>query len=513
MLTQILLSAVTGALLILTFPKFDVEVLAWVALVPLLWAIRNQPPVRAALLGWVSGFVFFTGLIPWIINVLHHYGHLPAPVSIAILLLMTAYLALFFSSFAFLLRLVVIRAGVPEVLLAPVLWVSLEFARGILLSGFPWELLGYSQFQTLPMVQIADITGVYGVSFVIVFVNVAVYRVIEAFGKGNVKPAMAEALAAAVLLIGTAAYGYLRLDEIKPEPKAGTPVRIAVLQGNIPQDMKWEQEFQDQTMRIYADLTVRAGLIPPDLIVWPETATPFFFQDTFTYRNRILDLASDLKVFLLFGSPAYDRKGRENVYYNSAFLVSPGKEIVGRYDKIHLVPFGEYAPLSGILSFTRDIIGSMGDFQYGEGVKNLSIPRGKFGVLICYEVIFPGLTRKFVNEGARFLVNITNDAWFGRSAAPYQHLSMARLRAIENRVPIARSANTGISGFIDAAGRLRQSSDIFTKAILLDTLYLNHYFSFYTRFGDVFAYACIVSMHIFFIIGFWKRKNRVERDR
>ncbi len=195
-----------------------------------------------------------------------------------------------------------------------------------------------------------------------------------------------------------------------------------------------------------------------------------------------------MNVPLLFGSPAYDRKDREIHYFNSAFLISPEKKILGRYDKIHLVPFGEYAPLSSIFGFTRDIIGAMGDFHSGEEVVTLAIPQGRFGVLICYEAIFPDLTRQFVEKGAQFLVNITNDAWFGRTAAPFQHLSMARLRAIENRVPIARAANTGVSGFIDPSGRLIQSSEIFTKAILSDTIYLRKVWSFYTQFGDVFTY-------------------------
>ena len=310
----------------------------------------------------------------------------------------------------------------------------------------------------------------------------------------------------------TGIYGRVRLSELPPGDRQGTPLRVALIQGNIPQDIKWEPKFQEETVRTYTDLTSRTWSVHPELIIWPETATPFFFQDSLNFQARILDLAQKMGAPLLFGSPAFDRKGREIHYYNSAFLISPEKKILGRYDKVHLVPFGEYAPLSGILGFTREIIGAMGDFHSGEEVVNLALPQGKFGVLICYEAIFPDLTRRFVDKGAQFLVNITNDAWFGRTAAPYQHISMARLRAIENRVSIARAANTGVSGFIDPAGRLVTSSEIFTKAILSGTIYLRKGSSFYTRFGDLFSYLCLGYTALFLIIIRFRRDNRVERN-
>ena len=511
-LNEISLSVLSGFILMLAFPNFNIEILAWGGFIPLLWAIRKKSPSRAAVLGWVSGFAFFIGLMPWIYYVLSTYGHLPGAVSVFFLVVLTAYLALFFSAFAFLLRWVKGRVDLPETLLAPPLWVSLEYLRGILFSGFPWAFLGYSQFLTLPMVQISDLTGVYGVSFLLMAVNVALFRFLEASLDRSFKPALKEIIAAGLLLALTGIYGHLRLAEMSSKDK-GTPLRIALIQGDIPQDFKWEPKFQEETMNIYTDLTERSKIFHPELIIWPETATPFFFQDSFLFRSRILDLAENMNAPLLFGSPAYDRKGREMEYFNSAFLVSPEKKILGRYDKIHLVPFGEYAPLSGILGFTRDIIGAMGDFHSGEEVATLAIPRGKFGVLICYEAIFPDLTRQFVQKGAQFLVNITNDAWFGRSAAPFQHISMARLRAIENRVPIARAANTGVSGFIDPSGRLIQSSEIFTKAILSDTIYLRKTWSFYTQFGDIFTYCCLGYTILFLIFIRYRRESRVERNR
>jgi len=435
-------------------------------------------------------------------------------VSLFFLVVLTAYLALYFSAFSFCLRWVSGKMELPETLLAPPLWVSLEYIRGTLFSGFPWELLGYSQFLNLPFVQIADMTGVYGVSFLIVLVNVSLYRFSEASLDRAWKSVTKEILAAVLLLAITGIYGYFRLYELKPKYKEGTPLRIALIQGNIPQDMKWEPKFQEETVRVYSDLTYRAILQPkrPDLIIWPETATPFFFQESFPFQPRIMELAQKTDVPILFGSPAYERAGRQMQYFNSAFLISPEKKILGRYDKVHLVPFGEYAPLGGILGFTRDIIGAIGDFTPGKDTITLELPQGKFGVLICYEAIFPDLTRQFVKKGARFLVNITNDAWFGPTAAPYQHISMAVMRAVENRVPMARAANTGISGFIDPLGRMTQSSGLFTKAILLDNIYLNDFKSFYAQGGDVFTYVCLAYTALFLVYIRFRRGIRGQRS-
>jgi apolipoprotein N-acyltransferase len=270
------------------------------------------------------------------------------------------------------------RIEVPETLLAPPLWVSLEYIRGFLFSGFPWELLGYSQYLTLPLVQIADITGVYGVSFLIVLVNAAAYRSLEAFLDHALRSIRVELLAAGLLLAASAGYGYWRLAGISPQSKEGSPVRISLIQGNIPQDVKWEPKFQEETVRNYVDLTLRTRHLFPNLVIWPETATPFFFQDSLAHRPRILELSQTTGTHLLFGSPAYDRKGRETRYYNSAFLISPEGKEAGRYDKIHLVPFGGICPAAGLLGFTRHHR-RHGDFHAGEEVRTSRFPRGNSG--------------------------------------------------------------------------------------------------------------------------------------
>ena len=509
---DIFLSALSGFLLILAFPKPNLEILAWIAFVPWLWALRKKSPLRAAYLGLVTGLVFFTGLLYWIYVVLTEYGHLPGAVSIFFLIVLTTYLSLYFSAFAFFLRWAAEKTELPETLFAPPLWVSLEYVRGFLLSGFPWGLLGYSQFLTLPMVQISDVTGIYGVSFIIVLVNVSLYRLVAASSEHRGKSVLKELLAAGIILALTAVYGQWRLVEPDKKAQDEKPFLVALVQGNIRQDVKWETQFQEETVRIYTDLTRQVSSQHPDLIIWPETATPFFFQNVLPFRDRILELSHEMGVPILFGAPAFDRDGSGINYFNSAFLISPEKKILGRYDKVHLVPFGEYAPLAGVLGFTRDIIGAIGDFTPGAGPHNLTLPGGKFGVLICYEAIFPDLTRRFVDRGAEFLVNITNDAWFGRTAAPYQHLSMATLRAVENHVPIARAANTGISALIDSRGRVVQSTDLFTREVLSGKIKLKKSRTFYTEFGDVFTYLCAGFSVLFLILIRRKGLNRVERS-
>ena len=403
------------------------------------------------------------------------------------------------------------KTDLSEIFFAPPLWVSLEYIRGFLLSGFPWEFLGYSQFLTLPMVQIADTTGVYGISFLIVLINSSLFRLVAYAAERGWKSALQEILACGMILALTGIYGHWRLTGLYQKAKEAKPFTVALIQGNIRQDVKWEPQYQEETVKIYGDLTRRVKTSRPDLIIWPETATPFFFQNAYPFQPRILDLAHQIGSPLLFGSPAFDRDGRLTNYFNSAFLVSPEKKILSRYDKIHLVPFGEYAPLSGILGFTRDIIGAIGDFTAGKGVHTLPLPQADFGVLICYEAIFPDLTRQFVAEGARFLVNITNDAWFGRTAAPYQHLSMVTLRAVENRVPIARAANTGISALIDTSGRVTSSTDLFTREVLSGIIYLGKARTFYAEYGDLFSYACLGFSGFFLIFVRFKRGYRVER--
>ncbi|HUJ19346.1 MAG TPA: apolipoprotein N-acyltransferase [Nitrospirota bacterium] len=486
------LAAASGILLAASFPSVALPVLAWVALIPLFLALNGQNVRNGLFLGGISGIVFFAGTVHWVTNSVHYYGNVPIIPASLITLLLCAYLALYPALFASLV--VHVRRHRPSLLFiaAPALWTALELARTYVFSGFPWALLGYTQYRILPVIQISDMTGVYGVSFLIVLVNASISEFIRDRKK------IAVLLPAVVILSLTLGYGFSRLHADEGTDR----IRISVVQGNIEQDKKWDPAYQSETISVYKRLTSEALGQKPDLVLWPETATPFYFGGV---APRDQQLTKELKEFvkqggvpILFGSPTYELRGRGSVILrNSAFLVRGDGEIDAEYDKFHLVPFGEYVPLKSVLFFVEKMVQAIGDFASGTDFTVMKVPvRGAdrknvtISTVICYEIIFPDLVRRFVDRGASVITTITNDAWFGKTAAPYQHFTMAVFRAVENRVPIARAANTGISGFIDANGRILSASPIFTEAYLSQTLTPGSKKTFYTRYGDVFSYLC-----------------------
>ncbi|MBI5755852.1 MAG: apolipoprotein N-acyltransferase [Nitrospirae bacterium] len=489
-LQKIALSVLSAILLALSFPEYDIEIFAWIGLIPLFFIIRRDSIKNTFLWCWASGTLFFFITINWLPETMHNYGGMPLWLSLVVLFVLSLYLGIYSGVFGVLSGLITNKTAIPLPFAAPLLWVSLEYARAHLLTGFPWASLGYSQYKFLHLIQIADITSVLGVSFMVVAVNAALF---EVFSRGNpVRPSLSivPISAVALMFLLSLAYGYHRIDRSYDNPER--ELSVAVIQGNIPQHMKWDRNFKRLTMDIYKRLTYESGKHTPDLVIWPETAAPFFFQEQSGYSKEIFDLASTEDILLLFGSPAYITADNPTPnLLNSAYLISPYRETLSRYDKIHLVPFGEYVPLSKILFFIEKMVVGIGDFIPGRDYTVMEIPQGKFGVVICYEVIFPELVRKFTVNGARFMTTITNDAWFGKSSAPYQHFSMVVFRSIENRVYFARAANTGISGFISPKGEILVSSHIFTEDYLVRKVSPSNEKTFYTLYGDVFAYASI----------------------
>ncbi len=507
---QIVLAATSGLLLPLCFPKFDLGLLAWVVLIPLHLALDGSSRWFAFRLGWLSGTIGSTGIMAWVVTAMTTYGKVPLPVSYAILLLLALYLGLFVALYS--AGLVWFRSLIPRygLFAAPCLWVALELARTYLFSGLPWSLLGYSQYRQLDLIQVADHLGVYGVSFLIVLVNVALAELIAWLMPlfRGFRPARLpwELVASSTILVGLAwAYSTtLIVQETILPPKMS--IQVGVVQPNIDQAVKWNEVYREETLKRYDQLTESFGY-GSDLIVWPEAATPFVYEREPLYQLQLIAIANRAAAPLLFGSPAvrYDQNRRPYLL-NSAYLLSPEGPLLGRYDKQHLVPFGEYIPLkSSLLFFLDKLVEGIGDFQAGPGATLFSFtPRlsgsnkdsvtrsVKFGVAICYEVIFPDLVRHFAKNGAEFLVTITNDAWFGDSSAPMQHFSMVVFRSVENHLAFARAANTGISGFIDPYGRILQASPVFAQTALQSTLPIRQPHTFYTRYGDVFAYGCVL---------------------
>ena len=482
---------ISGCLLALAFPKIDLSFFAWVGFIPLLWLIQEQTPKRAFLLGWTAGMGFYLCTVYWVVHTIGLYSNIPPLIAVGPLLMMCAILASYTGLFSAGLRFAQQRGG-SILLIGPPLWVTCEWLRSFFFIGFPWVNLGYSQHQHLNLIQFVEFTSVYGLSALVMFVNLIVFTCWNASNRRRT-----QLLATAVILvIGLSAWGSWRRAQITALPPT-RHLRVGLIQGNIPQDTKWHPNAQEETMVRYERLTREAVARGATLVIWPETAAPFFFQaDTLpdaTYRERLLQLAVAIKTPILFGSPAFKINGVKISLFNRAYLLSSNAAIVDSYDKIQLVPFGEYIPFHYLLFFLEKLVVGIGDFAAGTEQTVFSLPQARFSVLICYEGVFPSLTRGFVSRGAELLVNITNDAWFGRTSAPYQHLVMEAMRAVENRVPLVRAANTGFSAVVDIDGRIRSRTNLYETTLLVEDLSWPQVTSFYAIHGDVFVWLCVVS--------------------
>jgi len=451
----------------------------------LFFAIENKSKFKAFLLFYLTGVIFWSGIIYWLVHVT-----LPG------LIILVLYLALYFGLFG----LIVSTCLLPTtyyVVFIPAAWVLLEYIRGHLFTGFPWALLGYSQYLNLPVIQIADITGAWGVSFLVIMVNVLVYKVI---GHGSWVIGKKQNLLLAILLLFLSlGYGIYKLH-LSPITYHLSPIKISVIQSNISQDLKWNKSSRDFIMERYFSISNGALKDKPDLIIWPEAALPVVLEEEPSYYERAKDFVKEANAPLLFGAVTL----RDNIYYNSALLISTEGQLLGKYDKLHLVPFGEYIPLRKTLSFLETVV-PIGDFSRGREYTVFNLPTtyyplpAKFSVLICFEDLFPDLSREFVKGGAGFLVNITNDAWFKRTSSPYQHFCASVFRAVENRVFLVRAANTGVSGFIAPTGKIisllgdKFGNNIFISGYESQEVSVSKQGnSFYTRYGDIFVTACFL---------------------
>jgi apolipoprotein N-acyltransferase len=510
----------TGFLLFLSFPgAAGFWPVAWVALVPLLLAIRNVSPGRAARLGLMAGMIHYVSLLYWIVIVLGKYGNLPWWVSVPALLLLALYMSSYLALFCVLVSRVWQQKEVLVVWAGPLLWVGLDFLRSFLFSGFPWQDLAYSQYKALLLIQTADLTGHFGVTFHIVLVNsvtallFVLWRDNRSVGQSSLAPLMTSrirqvwlygVLPVLCIMLAVMTYNLLRYRQVSEVIESSQKMRVAVVQGNIEQDQKWSPAMRLETIEIYtklSELALKQGEESPSLLVWPETALPFLVSDN-PYFNTLKDqLVSNGKSWLLAGAPSFEKVVSSNseqakqkiLSYNSAYLFTPEGEIAGKYDKRHLVPFGEYIPFSNYLPLPGPLVENIGDFSVGKSAMPLSCQSAEIGVLICFESIFPELARDLVSGGANLLVNITNDAWFGRSSAPWQHLSMTVFRAVENRRSLARSANTGVSTIIDPLGRMAGATPLFQPAFLVAEVPLLQEKTIFVGFGYYFGLLCLLA--------------------
>ncbi len=478
---------------------------AWLALVPLLTAIsqRTTSTRRAALLGLISGLAYYPLLLYWITIVLGRYGNLPVWLSIPALLLLSLYMSLYLAGFAALSCHLQKRYSL--IWIAPTTWVALDFLRGWLFTGFPWFDLAYTQFQTPLLIQIADVTGHHGVSFLIVMVNTLIFHAfINQHKPHAVKSGSDFSFRVAIFLVlAILSYNLIKYNLVEKNLTESDTLGVAVIQGNINQEQKWLPKFQHQTLGKYLDLSrqIIEGE-KPALIVWPETALPFYLSESALLKDITSLAASRPGLTIMSGAPYREKSvaGSATKYFNSAFFVDANGLRPERYDKQHLVPFGEYVPLKRLLPFLAPLVETVADFTPGTTMQPVPCQNTRVGVLICFESIFPALARHKTKAGSELLVNLTNDAWYGRSSAPWQHLSMAVFRAVENRRSLARAANTGVSGFIDPLGRMHELSPLFedfTGYNELPIVNIKSIFTFYG--GHLLGLICLV-MTIFLVI-------------
>ncbi len=497
---RVILAVISGLMLVAAHPPIGVGFMAWLAFVPLFFAIDGTSVRGPALLGFISEIVFYLGDVYWVVNSMHYYGHVPLLASVPVMVLLAAYLALYTGAFAWLVSAFGKGRPLSSLFLVPALWVSFEYLRAnMFFMSFPWSLLGYTQFNRTLLIQIADVTGVYGLSYLVMMVNVVAYRWVKLVMEKHGRKPFIETGVATIALVLTITYGFFAINKVDEDLSRVAPVKVSLAQGAIDQGVKWDSSHRMNTVDIYRELSRKAAEERASLIIWPESAMPFFLgqdvKETAEETRRATGAAKETNTYILTGAPAYNYnfKTKEASYFNSAYLVSPDGALIGRYDKVHLVPFGEYVPLKNVLWFVKKLTHGAGDFVPGIGAYPVAgFPSGSLGVLICYEAVFPEIAVEAVRNGASILVNITNDAWFGRSSAPYQHLEMSALRAVENRRFLLRAANTGISAIVDPAGRIKARTALFEKTVLTgDAVFIKDRLTFYTMYGDVFAYVCV----------------------
>ena len=406
-----------------------------------------------------------------------------------------AILSLYTGAFLLLLNLIVRRFGDQGLAAAPFLWTAIEYLRSFDDLAFPWTLIGNTQTYYLPLIQYAEITGVYGVSFWIVSVNLLIFLLVKNTKGRRRSVLLSGGIALSFLL--PFLYGTAKI----PKGRPGGAIKAAIVQPNVPIPVKWGRSGAgvDISLNILRKTSVQASQEALDLIVWPETAVPTNLRGRPKYRDAVHALVDSLEIPILTGAPDYIYETKET--YNAAFLFRPGRRDLIRYDKIHLVPVSERMPYVDLIPLwvwekinweTFSLNFGPANFSRGKTLTIFELPKSTFAVLICFESVFPDLVRQFVQREAKFLVNITNDAWFGRTSSPFQHARIAVFRAIENRIPIVRCANTGVSMFIDPFGRTSQVTKIFEPALIIETIPLHGEGTFFTRYGNLFSKICVV---------------------
>jgi len=484
-----LLPVITGLLLFCSFPNASQGWLAWVSFVPLLFFLVHSENLRISFFGsliafWIEAFL----LLSWIPSVLVHYGEISSTLAWFLFILLAVYLALFPAFACLITRYCMDRKGKAFLLIFPIAWLLMEYAVSrFLFGGFPWLLIGYSQSNYPLIMQAADLAGVYGISLLVVSANTSLaWYFLRRTQRGAVWPVLIMIL----LVLGCLRYGmhsFGKWEGIEANYK------VAMLQGNLSADdppdvLTWK--YQEG----YEEMVRQLGAGNDDLLILPESPSPTLYESNSSYRQLMRQLALPFPMGIIFNNIAVEEGTEGAKYFNSAFFISQDGSTLQRYDKIHLVPFGEYVPYQRLFSFATSITRDVSAFSSGSQYLVPTIDDHPVNAIICFEAVFPNLVRRFVQKGSGLIVNLTNDAWYGNSAAPYQHMNIARWRAVENRRFLLRAANSGISAVVTPAGVVESATRIFEKDICRGSFAFLSERSIYTRFGDFLLVPCVIIM-------------------
>jgi len=489
LLISLLFAALAGVLYALSFPDFSVSWLAFVALAPLLIAITRAKRARAAFIyGWVAMTVAWLMMVPWVVRVMSHYGGLPYVSGVLIFIAMSLYLGAYGGAFAIVVWYLRLRERFAPWLLIALVWAAIEYARTYLLTGFPWNLIAAAIVDYTPLIQISRASGPYLLGCLVALPSIVIAWLVTQRPRGIGRVIV---IGATVIVLfvwwatGYVASQWRRGDALAPQETA------ALLQPNISQEMRWNDANVMEILVRMMSMTEDAADHGVKVIIWPESTVPLSFATTDIYRNNIEETSRRRNADIILGSVAED-PSRPNRMWNAAFLVSGGKTI-GHYDKIRLVPFGEYVPLRKMLFFAEKLVHAVGEFEFGTNDKPL---RGRYayGPAICYEVVFPRITATQVEHGAEVLVTITNDAWYDGTYAPRQHLNQARLRAVEADRWMLRAATTGISAVIDPTGRIVQELPMGREGTIYAHFATKKTLTPYVRYGDWFAWLAVAGV-------------------
>ena len=483
--------ALFAGLYALGMPGYGIPALPFFCWIPFFMLSHSAVDSRrAALRGFMAGTAANLLLFYWIAYTVAVPGKLGWPLGCVATFLSSAYMGLYFSAAGFFLFRLNRRFGARGLLVFPMVWIGLEYARSVLFSGLPWVLYGYSLGGSPVLMQAADLAGVFGLGFLLSAANVCLYLAGESILRGERRLAVLHATGVVAVTVFLLAYGSYRVDEWGRRPSGGG-IRVGIAQGGIDQSVKWDPAFQRRTLEIYEALSREAKSMGAEVIVWPETAAPFFYWWEAGLSREVERMASENGVPLIFGAPWFS-PSEGGGYYNSVFILDSQGILGGRYDKRHLVPFGEYIPLKEVLFFVKKLTEGGEDFSAGTGPALFPVAGGQAGASICYEAVFPGIIRDSVFAGAGWLVNVTNDSWFGDTVAPHQHLAMARMRAVEFRRPMARAANAGISALIDERGEVIAGMGLFRSGVVVGEIFPGKGETLYAKTGEIFAISCTI---------------------